>query len=126
MRYVDNTSLEAALHRGKSLEQFLGGRVADGGELVVSWVELRPTSDGVEVWHFEVPDLGEGFADLYELIPVEQERATLAASPDAAMHFSQKHFGVSLYHWVNQSVVQDEFLDFVRAGRPTVQRRANA
>jgi hypothetical protein len=122
MRYITNTSLEETLCKGKALEQFLGGRTSASGELVVSWVELRPTSDGVEVWHFEVPDLGEGFADLYELISEEQDRSVLVASPDAAMQFAQAHFGASATHWVNQSLVQDEFLDFVRAGRIPIRR----
>jgi hypothetical protein len=126
MRYINNTSLEETLYRGQSVEQFLGGRISTSGEPAVSWVELRPTPDGVEVWHFEVPDLGESFADLYELISVEQERSALVASPDAAMQFAQKHFGVSPTRWVNQSIVQDEFLDFVRAGRAPIRGTANA
>ena len=125
MRYVGITFVESTLYRGKSLEQFLGGRTSESGDLFVSWVELRPTAEGVEVWHFEVPDLGDGFADLYELISVEQQRSVLVASPDAAMQFAQAHFGASLTRWVNQSVIQDEFLDFVRAGRTPIHRLTN-
>ncbi len=125
MRHIAVTFLEATLRRRVSLEQFMGGSLHEA-ERSVSWLELRPVAAGIEVWNHVAPDLGENHADLYYLLPVEIE--PLAVAPDAAQALAIAHstLGASPLRWVNQGVVQDEFLDFLQAGRPTQWPAAGA
>jgi hypothetical protein len=119
MRYVSSAFQESTLRRGKSLEQFLGGAMRHG-ERTISWVELRPASDGIEVWYFEVPDVGSAeFTDVYEfgVDDIESPLATFS-SPAQALHYARTQLGASAERWVNVTVVGDEYAAFVRAGRP--------
>jgi hypothetical protein len=120
MRYLDQTSLTSTLNRGKSLEQFLGGVVLAGGT-GIRWLELRPVSEGIEVWDFTAPDIGhENNLDFYEF--GSDEDGTLAAivpSPSEALAFAQEHLGALPFRWLNQFVAQDDYRDFISAGRPS-------
>ena len=118
MRHIAATFLEATLRRGASLEQFMGSPTNEA-DRYVRWIELRPVTSGIEVWNYVVPGLGDNFADLYSFLPVELEPLTV--TPDAAQALALAHssLGASPLRWVNQGVVQDEFLDFLQAGRPT-------
>nr|CAS02424.1 putative integron gene cassette protein [uncultured bacterium]CAS02778.1 putative integron gene cassette protein [uncultured bacterium] len=125
MRHIAATFLETTLRRGASLEQFMGGSLHEA-ERSVSWLELRPVSAGIELWSHVAPDPGDNHADIYDLLPVELE--PLVVAPDAAQALAIAHstLGASPLRWVNQGVVQDEFLDFLQAGRPTQWLAAGA
>lgn len=119
MRYVSSSFLDSTLRRGKSLEQFLGGLVQDS-EHCIRWIEVRPAKGGIEVWSFVAPDYGdEERLDFYEFIGVDEGvlEATFEDSADALRYASEK-LGAHPDRWVNQFVSQDEYLDFIRAGRP--------
>ena len=125
MRHVAATFLESTLRRGSSLEQFLGGSL-DSGERTVRWLELRPTSFGIEIWDYVAPDLGFECLDIYALASVELEPLAVVPDVGQALAFAQAKLGASPAHWVNQGVSQEEFLDFLQAGRPVQWSRADA
>ena len=102
------------------MEQFLGGAVLDE-EPAIRWLELRPASESIEVWEFVAPDLGDQEnLDFYEFIGAKEGNlvATLA-SPSEALAHAHQHLGATALRWVNQFVAQDEYRDFIVAGRPT-------
>lgn len=118
MRHVGVAFQESTLRRGKSLEQFLGGGY-NGSERTVKWVELRPVLQGIEVWRFEVPDLGDlGFTDIYEFGSNDtDEPIAVVGSPGEALALAHSQLGASQECWVNVTVVGDEYFDYVSAGR---------
>jgi hypothetical protein len=120
MRYVGPAFLHSTLSRGKSLEQFLGGRTL-GSERCIRWIEIRPSEGRLELWEFVAPDFGdESHVDLYEFIG--DDDGELLATIDSAVEslgLAEK-VGALPNRWVNQFVVQDEYRDFIRAGRPDV------
>jgi len=121
MRYVAAAFIESTFHRGKSLEQFLGGKIVDGDRRI-RWAELRPTkSKHIEVWLYEVPDPGNALMDIYvlgsDLEAPDAPVATCETSADA-LKLAHALLGAAFDRWVNQGVTQSEFEDFVAAGRP--------
>ncbi|HYJ79413.1 MAG TPA: hypothetical protein VEW03_07435, partial [Longimicrobiaceae bacterium] len=73
-RYLVPVFMQSALHRGKSVAQFLGGFMHGEG-LALRWIELRPgEEDGVEVWVHEVHEDGDGtWADIGEFAPLDDD-----------------------------------------------------
>lgn len=118
-RYVSSAFQESTLRRGKSLEQFLGGSLRDG-EVKISWLELRPSTQGIEVWRFEVPDVGDvDFTDVYEFGADDIDQpVAMVSSPAEALLFAHNHLGASPERWVNSTQVGTEYEAFVKAGRP--------
>ena len=125
MRHIAATFLESSLRRGATLEQFMGGADHDG-ERIVRWIELRPSQAGVEVWDCKAPDLGEECIDFYALMDIELEPVAIVPDATHALEYAQSALGANPSRWVNQGVSQDEFLDFLRAGRPAQWARADA
>jgi hypothetical protein len=119
MRYVAANFIEGTFRRGKSLEQFLGGYVANG-ECRFRRVELRPTKAGqIEVWLFDDPDLG--FPDIYEFgsdHEAPDHPLGTFETPADALKFAHAHLSASFDRWVNEGVAASEYEDFVAAGRP--------
>ncbi|MPY45414.1 hypothetical protein FNH04_37595 [Streptomyces phyllanthi] len=115
-----------ALRRGRSVEQFLGpaGYPERPG---IRYVEVRPTKATFEVFLHALEDAGsETFCDVGEFPPLdpddeEEEFGRLLASAEDALDAltaAEGLTGAVRGRWVNEGVVQDEYLDFVRAGRP--------
>ena len=108
MRYLLHDEIASALARGKSVEQFLGpGREAN----TIHWLEVRPTDDQIELWSFEVEDVGNSeYIDLYsfpESDPPNDAPAGRAETPSAAIELAQSLFAASPNCWLNQGVIQD-------------------
>ena len=118
MRHLSLAFLESTLRRGVPIEQFMGG-VQREGERLVRWVELRPRGDSIEVWDYEAPDLGEDCLDFYALANVEQEPLAVVSTAAGALELAQSQLGTNNVCWVNQGGSQHEFIDFLRAGRPS-------
>ncbi|MFF2468459.1 hypothetical protein [Streptomyces mirabilis] len=111
------------------MQQFLGP-VRAPGRIGVRYVEVRPTKASYEVYVHTVEDVGhERFFDLDEFPPFdadedEEKFGRLVATADdasTALAAAEKDTGAVRGRWVNESMVQDEYGDFVRAGRPTDQ-----
>ncbi|MBS0567123.1 MAG: hypothetical protein JSS59_06875 [Proteobacteria bacterium] len=123
MRHLSEVGALETLRRGKPIEQFLGRSPSDS--TCIRYIELRPSSDLIEVWVHDVADIGgEEFLDLYEF----QDSAT--SDPEtpacafeeaqAAATYAYVELSASANRWVNQSVTQSEYLDFIRLDRPDV------
>ncbi|GAB2628747.1 hypothetical protein GCM10027168_70590 [Streptomyces capparidis] len=91
------------------------------------YVEVRPVREGFEVLLHTVEDVGsESFLDLGEFPPFDPgDEASefgrllgMSEDPLAALRLAEQHAGAVGGRWVNEGVVQDEYGDFVRAGRP--------
>ncbi|SNS20855.1 hypothetical protein [Actinacidiphila glaucinigra] len=128
MRYLAESFIVGALRRGRSVEQFLGP-IGSSERRGVTYVEVRPTKAAYEVYVHAVEDVGhEAFWDLEEFPPfdVESEEETFghllaqAEGPQAALVTAEAATRALRTRWVNEGVVQDEYRDFVRAGRPAV------
>ena len=111
-RYLTPDQIESALKRGKSVEQLLERPAPDQ----ISWLQLRPVSDGVELWRYDVFDEGsEEFLDVYSFTPVEDDGPEIPEGtyPDAstACADAEAVFSAVSGRWVNQFVIQDEYRD---------------
>ncbi|NBM19503.1 hypothetical protein GUY61_28750 [Streptomyces sp. GC420] len=114
-----------ALRRGRPVEQFLGpcGPAERPG---VRRVEIRPTGASYEIYLHTVEDAGhESFFDLGEFPPFDPDADEFgrllgtAEDPLTALNTAERRTGAERGRWVNEGVVQDEYGDFVRAGRPS-------
>ncbi|MEV6574889.1 MULTISPECIES: hypothetical protein [Streptomyces] len=91
------------------------------------YVEVRATKGPFEVYLHTVEDVGsESFLDLGEFPPFDPDDEAsefglllgMAEDPLAALRIAEQHVAAERDRWVNEGVVQDEYGDFVRAGRP--------
>ncbi|MFD7441578.1 hypothetical protein [Streptomyces sp. NPDC059909] len=124
MRYLVEQFAVGALRRGQGIEQFLGAAETSAAH-GVRWVGIEPTKRGYVVTLHVVEDVGhEQFCDLLEFPPLDPDDEfgfELAVTDDelAAMAEAESKTGALRDRWVNAGLAGDEYLDFVRAGRPT-------
>lgn len=92
------------------------------------YVEVRATKGRFEVYLHAVEDVGsESFLDMGEFPPFDPDDEAgefgqlvgMAEDPLAALVVAEQRIGAVRGRWVNENVVQDEYGDFVRAGRPS-------
>ncbi|MFF3844922.1 hypothetical protein [Streptomyces sp. NPDC002328] len=115
------------MRRGRSVEQFLGP-VGSSDRPGVRYAEVRAARTSYEVWVHAVEDAGhEGFLDLDAFPPFDQDAEEedfgqllgRAEDPQVALVLAEERTGAVRGRWVSPGVVQDEYRDFVRAGRPS-------
>ncbi|MGW9026812.1 hypothetical protein ACWGQ5_22030 [Streptomyces sp. NPDC055722] len=126
MRYLAESFALGALRRGRPVEQFLGpaGSPERPG---IHYVEVRLAKAQYEIFLHTLEDIGhESFADLVEFPPLDpddekEEFGRLVATRDdpLAALAAEDVTGAVRGRWVNAGVVQDEYHDYVMAGRPT-------
>ncbi|MGX1548420.1 hypothetical protein [Streptomyces adustus] len=126
MRYLVESFAVGALTRGRSVEQFLGP-AGDAHASGVRWVEVVPTGSRFKVVLHTSADVGsENFCDLVEFPPLDPEREddefgleiAMATEARDALALAEHRTGAVRGRWVNQGMAQDEYRDFVLAGRP--------
>ncbi|MCT9010979.1 hypothetical protein [Streptomyces rhizosphaerihabitans] len=126
MRYLTESFALGALRRGRPIEQFLGpaGSPERPG---IRYIELRPAKIRYEIYLHTLEDVGhETFVDVVEFPPLctddeEEEFGRLVATHDeplAALATAEDITGAARGRWVNAGLVQDEYHDYVVAGRP--------
>ncbi|MCC8527279.1 hypothetical protein P2C08_09820 [Xanthomonas perforans] len=72
MRHLLPIDIPATLRRSTSVEQFLGKSPVDAA--YVRHVELRPANDCIEVWMYDVEDIGsEDSSDLHDFAYFEPD-----------------------------------------------------
>jgi hypothetical protein len=122
MRYLTEGFALGALERGKSIAQFLGPR-AGADPAVVQWAEIHPRDGEFEAVLNVVQDVGgEHFLDLWEFPPEDpdDELGRVLARVNTAldaMKEAEEQAAAVRPRWVNLGVVQDEYRDYIRAGR---------
>ena len=122
MRHLLANDIPAAFRRGKSVEQFLGRSPADAG--YIRHVELRPSNESIEVWVYDVEDIGsEEYLDLYDFPYLEPDGpdgpVATFPGPQTAVKYASTSLATDHARWVNPGVAQSEYLDYIRAGRPS-------
>ncbi|WP_457033206.1 hypothetical protein [Kitasatospora sp. P5_F3] len=126
MRYLTGSFALGALRRGRRIEQFLGaaGTPDNPG---IRWVEIRPVASGFLVMLHAAQDVGgEHFRDLVEFPALDSDgededfgqEIAMTEEESAAMAIAEASTGAVPDRWVNAGIAQDDYLDFVRAGRP--------
>ncbi|MGW6949485.1 hypothetical protein [Streptomyces xanthophaeus] len=126
MRYLAEPFILGVLHRGRSVEQFLGPS-GSPERLGVHWVEIRPVRGTYEVYLHAALGCEPLTRDLGSLPPLfegEEEDfglllATTNAPPDA-LGAAEIRTGAVRKRWVNQSMAGDEYGDYVLVGRPAI------
>ena len=120
MRHLITMDIASTLRRGKSVEQFIGQSPVESG--YIRHVELRPSDGEIEVWIFDVEDVGsEDYLDLYAfpyLDPDQDVPVAIFPNADAALEYASASLTADPSRWVNLGVAQSEYLDFIQAGRP--------
>jgi len=122
MRYLLAIDIPATFRRGNSVEQFLGRSPVGVGN--IRHLELRPSDGLIEVWVYDVEDIGDQeHLDLYDFPYLEPDGpdGPVAAFPDpqAAVSYASASLAAGHARWVNAGVAQSEYLDYIRAGRPS-------
>lgn len=122
MRHLLEIDIPAAFRRGKSVEQFLGHSPVDPA--YIRHVELRPKDSSVEVWVYDVEDVGsEEYSDFHDFPYLEPDGPDnpVATFQDAkaAIQYASSSLAADPERWVNLDVGESEYLDYIRAGRPT-------
>ena len=122
MRHLLSIDISMSFRRGNSVEQLLGRSPADPG--CIRHVELRPCNEEIEVWVHDVEDIGsEACLDLYDFPALEPDGpdgpAAVFQAPQAAIEYAAAFLAANAARWVNQGVAQSEYLDYIRAGRPS-------
>ena len=126
MRFLEESFALGALDRGRAVEQFLGP-VGDAEARGVRWVEVVPARSGLTIVLHTSADVGsEQFCDLVEFPPLDLDdedeefgrEIAEVESPVDALVVAAARTGAVRGRWVNKGVAQDEYRDFVRAGRP--------
>ncbi|WP_327714559.1 hypothetical protein OG381_03300 [Streptomyces sp. NBC_00490] len=125
MRYLTESFALGALRRGRPVEQFLGP-AGSSERPGIRYVEVRPTKTRYEVYLHTLEDVGhETFVDVVEFPPLrtddaEEDFGRLVATRDdplAALAAAEDITGAARGRWVNVGLVQDEYHDYVVAGR---------
>ncbi|MFE4588778.1 hypothetical protein [Streptomyces laurentii] len=120
------------MRRGSTVEQFLGP-VGSPGRPGVRYVEIRPRATSYEVYLHTCEDVGhETYMDLVEFPPFVQDVRDAEDAEEAfgellgvtedsysALVLAEERTGAVRGRWVNEGLTQDEYRDFVRAGRPS-------
>lgn len=112
----------AVLRRLAPLQQFRG-RVP-GARDAVRWLELRPKFNGIELWVFDVDDVGTAdHVDLTSFPPTSGSPPSFPVSTQptgrAAMDYAQSQFGAAADAWREPGELPLDYADFVRSQRPS-------
>lgn len=89
----------------------------------VRYAELRPVKSSIELWVFDIEDIGhEEYLDIYDFPYLESTEplGPMSALHDAsaAMADASQRLGADASRWTNQGVAQSDYGDFIRLGRP--------
>lgn len=111
--------MKRALGRGRSVAQFLGGEVRAPFGAIIRWLTIREDRDAGHVVHLhEASDLGsDTFVDVGELPSIhgEEELETTFSSFEAALAYAVEKLGAARDRFVDESMIDDEYADFLRA-----------
>lgn len=120
-RYLLPSEVKSALHRGKTVECFVGACQRDGRE-GIQWFSIRAAEDKhtFVLRVFETADLGDAeHLDLYEFGPLNQELLLEESGErfvfndfDLLVQELEVRFPGSSRKLVNEGVVQDEYAAF--------------
>lgn len=122
MRHLLPIDIPATLRRNMSVEQFLGSSPVDA--TCIRHIELRPANDSIEVWIHDVEDIGsEDDSDLYDFTYFDPDGpdapAAIFADAASAVTYASTFLAADPSRWTNLGITESEYLDYIRAGRPS-------
>lgn len=116
VRHLSESQAVSVLRRGGAIEQLL---TADS--TVVEWLRLSGRGSSIGLVRHRVRDVGTvEFRDVYEFPPSDAEEehgegVVLATFRDAAEAVTASvNHGARTDHWVNESMLQDEYAEATR------------
>lgn len=123
MPFLTAADIDANFRRNKPMQQFRGR--TPGSADAVRWLELRPKFNGVELWVFEVDDVGTAdHTDVQNFPPLNGSLPSfpvaVLADGKAALDYAAKQFSAAGNCWREPGHMAEEYADFVRARRPDV------
>ncbi|GLY75012.1 hypothetical protein [Actinoallomurus iriomotensis] len=127
MRHLTRSFAEGTLRRGREVEQLLEAFEQDGRR-ELRWASISPPtrSHGFTVQLHTVEDLDDTYqltVDEYPSFHESDEEdfgQTIGEteSADEAIDLAARELAADPARWVNQGVLQDEYNDYVKQGRP--------
>ncbi|KQR67235.1 hypothetical protein [Pedobacter sp. Leaf176] len=118
MKYLSIDQLKANLRLGKGIEQWLGHEVKDG-YVVLKWIRIEKESPiEYTVGYIECFDEGgKDFVDIYEFSLLDPDFpfgiVNSFPSIEDAIDFSVKQYGASIEKFVSESMIQDEYINYL-------------
>ena len=119
-RYLTDNGLARALEGGRNIEQWLGAR-DENGTIVLRWLGIEHKRDGTATLRInDVLDDGrDDFIDVYEFNPYDWDAEDGVTyhfeTPAAALECAMSKWGARRDRFVNEGLVQQEYLDFRKA-----------
>ena len=119
MAYFDHAALFTHLLRGGRADQFLGS-VTLSGVTGLRWLELRPALKGIELWVFDVQDVGApGHTDLYAFPVLNEEImpfavATFATSREVE-RYAEQQYAASPLRWAPPPQAREDYAEWLKA-----------
>ena len=119
-RHLTESGLARALQGGRNVEQWLGAR-DESGTIVLRWVGIEHKRDGTATLRInDVLDDGrDDFIDVYEFSPYDWDAeggaTCLFDTPWAALECAVSKWGARRDRFVNEGLVQHEYIDFRKA-----------
>jgi hypothetical protein len=127
VRHLTRSFAEGALRRGREVEQLLEGFEQDGRR-GLRWASISPPtrSHGFIVGLHTVEDLDDTYRLTVDEYPSFHETdeedfgQTIGETESAkeAIDLAARELAADPARWVNQGVLQDEYNDYVKQGRP--------
>jgi len=123
-RYLSNTEAKTNLNRGKSVECFIGG-CGNDNQRGIEWFSISKVKEGYLASIYQTADLGsDEYFDVYSFGPLNEnldyedaDELLRASSFEQVLVLLGQRFKRADFKLVNQFVIQDEYLDYIRNGR---------
>jgi hypothetical protein len=117
-RHLTEYFIEQTLKRGKGVAQFLGS-FDHNGQKAVRYLLIYPKEQDFQLWVQESYDEGsEDLCDIGEFTSIHDDDEPIQytfPNLEQTLEFATKSYGASLERWVNESVIGDEYSDFIKS-----------
>lgn len=117
MRYLTRSFAVGAIRRGAVVGQLLGG-YGDGERRGLRVLTVQPDGDAFCLYVHDMEDIGGPELDEFPPWGPDDDATVCSHAPDALLSFAEQQLGADPGKWVNGSMLDDEYADYVAAGRP--------
>jgi hypothetical protein len=116
-RYLTRSFAVGAIRRGTVVAQLLGG-YCDGVRQGLRVLTVQPDGDAFCLYIHDIEDVGGPELEEYPPWGADDDATVCSQTPDALLSFAEQQLGADPGRWVNGSMLDDEYADYVAAGRP--------
>jgi hypothetical protein len=115
-RYLTKSEADSALRRGKTIELFVGGCEVEN-QKCVRWASFNLSGSAVKGSLWEAVDQGsEDYLDIYTFdSPTGDYNEPVLVVETESVELAAKALGLNELNFVNQGVVQDEYLAYLKS-----------